>query len=168
MTPILFSWDGEVMRPVGHVWAKRADKEFVIGEAYTLDQHFERSTASHRQYFAAVNEAWKNLPEALAADFPSMEHLRHYALIKAGFCDSNTLVCSSKAEAIRVAAFIRPNDEYSIVTVSGLTVTRFVAKSQSYRAMPGGEFERSKEAVLGIVSAMIGTTPAELKKAEAA
>ena len=81
---------------------------------------------------------------------------------------SETLVASSKAEAVRLAAFIRPIDEFSIVTVQGAVVTRFTAKSQNMRAMGKAEFEASKRAVLDKIADMIGVSTNDLTKAEAA
>lgn len=140
----------------------QADRHYVDGETYTLEEHAARSLNSHNHYFAAVHSAWLNLPESIADNFHNEEHLRKYALIKCGFADSHTLVCSSKAEAQRVAGFMRPHDEFGIVTVSEATVTRFIAKSQSMRAMGKVEFARSKDAVLEFLANLIGTTPQTL------
>jgi hypothetical protein len=60
---ILMTWDGETMTPLNRTWAGRADKQFVVGETYFVEAMHERSMASHRQYFASLNEAWRNLPE---------------------------------------------------------------------------------------------------------
>ena len=49
-------------------------------------------------------------------------------------------------------------------TVREAVVTVYTAKSQSLRAMGKADFQASKDAVLGIVSEMVGTTPAELRR----
>lgn len=166
--PIMFTWDGEAMAPASQFWSRRADKQFVIGERYELiEADKPRSSNSHRHYFAAVKEAWANLPELMAERFPTPDHLRKYALIKAGFHNSNSIVAASAAEALRLAAFIKPMDDFALVTTAGAVVTVYTAKSQSYR-MGKEEFQRSKEAVLGILADMIGVTPKTLAKAEAA
>ncbi len=157
--PLVFDWDGEAMIPRS---PRLADKHYVVGEFYRMVPHEDRSMRSHRYYFASVNEAWKNLPEHLAERFPTAEHLRKYALIRAGYRDERSIAAASKAEAQRVAAFIKPMDEYAIVRVSEAVVTVYTAKSQSMRAMGKKAFGESKEAVLDILSAMIGTTPATL------
>lgn len=154
--PLEMLWDGESFIPK---IPRLADKHYVVGETYRLVPHEDRSMRSHRYYFASVNEAWKNLPEHLAERFPTSEHLRKYALIKAGFHDSREHVAASKAEAVRLAAFIRPMDEYAVVVVSEAVVTVYTAKSQSTRAMGKKGFRASADAVLDILSAMIGTTP---------
>lgn len=95
----------------------------------------QRSPQSHNHEFAFVAEAWRNLPERFK-DQPwaqSSEHLRKFALIKTGFCDTQTYACASAAEAARWAANLRPLDEYSIVSIQGATVFRFTARSQSKR-----------------------------------
>jgi hypothetical protein len=163
--PEPFVWEGDVMRPLR---PKRADAFYTIGERYILAPVAERSQVSHSHEFAWLREAWMSLPDHLAERFPSSEALRKFALIKAGYCDSNTIVCASKAEAHRVAAFIRPMDEFAIVTVEGATVTRYTAKSQSRRAMGAKDFQESKTALMEIVAQMLGVTPAELPRQEAA
>jgi hypothetical protein len=143
-----------------------ADKEYVVGERYMLAPYEQRSTASHNHEFAWLHEAWLNLPERYAEQFPTSEHLRKYALIQAGYSDSHSLVCGSKAEALRVAAYIRPLDEFAVVTVNGPVVNRFVAKSQSRRAMGKEEFQRSKTRIMDVVAHMIGV-PSETLAREA-
>lgn len=163
--PIAFQWDGEAMRPLH---PKLADKEYVVGERYMLAPFEQRSVASHNHEFAWLHEAWLNLPERYAEQFPSAEHLRKYALIQAGYSNSHSLVCGSKAEALRVAAFIRPLDEFAVVTVNGCVVNRFTAKSQSRRAMGREEFQDSKTKIMDVIAQMIGVEPEQLARAKAA
>lgn len=159
--PLRFSWDGEAFYPRA---PKLADKYFVIGQEYSLAPHEDRSVASHRHYFASVNEAHGNLPEILAERLPTPEHLRKYALIKAGYRDERSIVCASKAEAQRVKAFVEPIDDFAIVVADGATVTVFTAKSQSLRAMGKKAFAESKDAVLRIISEMIGVDVGTLQQ----
>lgn len=139
-------------------WAKLADKHYAAGELIRILPLEERSTKSHSHYFAALNDAWKNLPDHLAVQFPSVEHLRKRALIEAGFCDQDTFVCASKAEAIRLQAFMKVGDDYTVTVCREATVTRYRAKSQSMRAMGRADFQDSKDKVLDVVSRMIGVT----------
>lgn len=167
--PITMSWDGEALRPVSSFWAKRADKEFVIGERYNIVDEPERSQRSHSHYFAALNNAYQSLIPELAERFPSVEHFRKYLLIQAGYCNTNVLPCSSEEEARKVAAFIKPMDEFALVTSDKNIVYVFTAKSQSRRAMNGQEFQDSKSKVLELAAEMIGTDAATLQdNAEAA
>lgn len=154
--PILMAWDGEALHPVSAYWAKRADQQWVVGERYLIETQHERSAASHRHYFAALHEAFMNLPEHIAAGFPTVEHLRKRALISTGYRDERSIVAASKAEALRLAAFVRPLDDTAFVSISGTTVAVMTAKSQSMRAMGKAEFQRSKDDVLNFVASLIG------------
>jgi len=167
MDTIITRWTGEAFAPLPH-FRKRCDMDLVIGEVYRLTIQEERSDVSHRHYFAAVHEAWINLPEDQAERWPSSEHLRKWCLIRAGYSDQRQIVCASKAEAQRVRAFIAPMDDYAIVTAQEAVVTVFTAKSQSTKAMGRKEFQESKQRVLDMLAEMIGVRPAELEKAEAA
>lgn len=160
--PLPMRWDGCGFLPLNQHWAKQADKAYVVGQVYRVVTVEDRSAKSHRFYFAAINEAFENLPEALAPQFGSPEHLRRFALVQSGFADERSIVCASKAEALRVAAFIRPIDEFSVVVVRDATVKVFTPQSQSVRAMGKAEFERSKNAVLDVIAKLIGVAPETL------
>lgn len=159
--PLPFQWDGEAMR-IRPSFQKRADELFCVGETYTLEVLEERSAASHRHYFAAVNEAWANLPEHLSEQYPTAEHLRKGALIRAGYRDERSIVCASRAEALRVAGFIKPLDSYALVTVTEAVVRVFTAQSQSQKAMGKDLFLKSKADVLETLADMIGVQTAAL------
>lgn len=161
-----FRWTGEVMEPL-RSFAKRCDAEFTVGEVYNLEAIEERSAASHRHYFASVNEAWQNLPENLVEQFQTSEHLRKWCLIRAGYAEHRNIVAASKAEAQRIAAFVKPMDSYAVVTVRDSVVTVYTAESQSMKAMGKQRFQESKDAVLSLLAAMIGTDPVELGRAAA-
>ncbi|WP_238189283.1 hypothetical protein [Methylobacterium frigidaeris] len=136
----------------------------MIGERYILVEHEARSAASHAHYFACVRDGWSNLPEDLAGRFPTPDHLRKWALIRAGYRDEVTFVASSKAEAIRIAAFLRPVEDTAVVRVKDSVVVRWTAKSQSMRAMGRDGFQRSKDAVLSVIDELIGTAPGTLSR----
>ena len=143
---------------------KAADRAFVIGETYALAVHEDRSSATHRHYFALINEAWQSLPEHMADRFPTADHLRKWCLIRAGYRDERSIVCASKAEAQRVKAFVGPIDDFAVVVASEAVVTVYTAKSQSMRAMGKAEFQASKQAALDIIAGMIDVSPATLAK----
>lgn len=158
---LLWRWDGRVMVPQS---PKLAAKDFKAGESYRLAEEHERSQASHRAYFAAVNQAHANLPDDLLEDLPTPEHLRKVALIKCGFADERSIVCASKAEAIRIAAFVRPMDSYAIVATQGTVVKVWTAHSQNMRAMDRAVFQDSKQKVLDYCARLIGVKPSELAR----
>lgn len=162
MNPLFFTWTGEEFQPIRR-HAKECDARFTVGEVYALDEIQERSSKSHQQYFASIREVWLNLPDEAAQQFPTPEALRKFALIRTGFHDARSIQASSRAEALRIAAFLKPMDEFAIVTVTGSTVTVFTAKSQSYRAMGKADFQKSKSAVLEYIAGLIGTDTKELE-----
>ena len=164
--PLPFRWTGEVMEPL-RSFAKRCDAEFTVGEVYNLEAIEQRSAKSQAHYFASVNEAWQNLPENLVEQFPTSEHLRKWCLIRAGYAEHRNIVAASKAEAQRIAAFVKPMDSYAVVTVRDSVVTVHTAESQSMKAMGKQRFQESKDAVLSLLAAMIGTDPVELGRAAA-
>lgn len=159
---MMFTWVGDAMVPKH---PRLADRHYVIGEAYYLEIREDRSAASHRFYFASINEAHGSLPEDLAERLPTPEHLRKFALIRTGYADQRTHVCASKAEALRLASFIRPMDEFAVVVTHEKVVTVWTAKSQSMRAMDKKTFAESKEKVLDFIASLIGVTPSALDEA---
>lgn len=160
--PLHFQWSGDAMVPLN---PRAADRQYVIGETYYLDHREDRSAASHAHYFAALNEAFQNLPDDVAERLPTVEHMRKYALVMTGFRDERSLIASSAAEARRLAAFIKPMDDFAVVSVSGAAVVVLTAKSQSMRAMGKAEFQRSKDLVLEFVASLIGVSRPELDRA---
>lgn len=143
---------------------RQCDEQFVVHEEYPLTILEARSRVSHNHYFASLHEAWSNLPEDVAARFPSAEHLRKWALVEAGYSTEKNFVCESKDHARRLALFARSVDTFSVITLSGNIVRIFEAKSQSAAAMGAEEFQKSKTAVLDIVAGLLGTKTSELKK----
>jgi len=161
--PVAFEWDGEAMVPLKR-FQRLCDQQYVIGQTYTMVEEQQRSRRSHDHFFASVDEAWRNLREDIAENFASPDALRKWALIRAGFRDERSIVCSSKAEARRIAAFIKPMDEFAVVLVRDAVVKVCTAKSQSLKAMGRADFQASKTAVLEILSGMIGVSPETLAR----
>lgn len=160
--PIQCVWDGRAFTPTSDRFRRAADERFGAGEVVTLDQVQARSQQTHNHYFAVLHEAWASLPDHLAAQFPTEDSLRSYALCKAGFCDVETFVAASKAEAMRLAGFVRKGNV--LVTVSGAAVTRLTPHSQSMKAMGAAVFNDSKAKVLDVVADLIGVEPATLTR----
>lgn len=141
------------------IYPKRCADIPVGVAAWRMVEH--RSSESHRHYFACIADAWGNLPEVLADEYPSPEHLRHFALIKAGYCTETKVVCATNGDALRLAAYSTDADKFALVNVMGRVVTIWRAESQSVPAMGGKKFQESKEAVLRVISAMIGADAAQ-------
>lgn len=162
--PIQFRWGGEAMHPASQFMARLADEQYVVGETYRLAPWEDRSAATHAHEFAWLAEAWKNLPENLAELYPSPTHLRKRALIEGGFYDETAVDAGTNAAALRVAAAFRSREEFALVIVRGAFVLVRTAKSQSRRAMDRKTFQASKQAILEIVSGMLGVTPETLTR----
>ena len=163
--PLAFQWDGEVMKPLN---GRRADAFYTVGMRYVMEPVNQRSDPSHKHEFAWLREAWMSLPDQYADRFPTAEHLRKWALIRAGYSDSQSIVCESKAAAQRLVGFMRPIDEFAVIIASEKTVTRYTAKSQSKRAMGAKEFQDSKTAIMEVVAKLLGVEPGQLPQREAA
>ena len=164
--PFIYQWTGSTMQPLGR-FARLAAEAFTEGEQYRMEAIEARSWNTHAHQMAWLYDAWLTLPEryAMEAWAQSPTHLRRYALIQTGFCNTQTWICTTKAEAARWAANLRPEDEYSIVVAQGNTVVRFTAKSQRMTgagAMPAQDFQASKSAILDFIAGLLEVEPAEL------
>ena len=120
----------------------------------------EHSDPMRRMFFAAIRDIWQTLPDHVAPMYPSSEHLRKAALVRAGWCNSTTTACGNRATAIRVAALARHLDEYAIVDISGSVVTVFTAKSMAKRACPKADFKRVADQALMWANGLIGVEKA--------
>lgn len=158
---ILYRWTGEVMEPLPR-FHNTVNDEFTVGEVYRMEAVEERSMVSHRHFFACVHDAWLNLPDAIATEFPTAEHLRKHALIMTGFRDERKFAASSVKEARAIAAFIRPRDDYAVISVNGNVVIEWTAKSQSVKAMGKASFQDSKDKVLSFLADLLGVDPVTL------
>lgn len=158
--PLMFTYDGEALIPRV---PRLADKHLVVGETYMMAPWEDRSKSSHDHEFAWLAEAFKQLPESLAMEYPTPAHLRKRALIDAGYYDEKIVDAGSKAAALRVAAMIRSLDDFALVFVRDQFVIHRTAKSQSRRAMKKKDFQESKTAIMEIISNMIGVTPETLQ-----
>lgn len=152
--PIAFRYTNGAMIPR---LRSQADRFYEEGESYVLEEYHSRSINSHNHFFATLNDAWMNLPERLAGEYPTAEHLRKRLLIQAGYCDEQKVVFSTANDAIKASAIALAHDDYIVADVSDRTLTIWTAKSQSVKAMGAKDFQASKSAVLEIAAQMIGT-----------
>lgn len=144
-------------------------RQFAEGEDYTLVIHEDRSMASHGHYFASLKDGFDNLPENIAARFPSVDHLRSWCLIQCGWFDEKEIECETERQAKMLAKFIRTERDFARISVHGnkeigWKVIVRVAKSQSMASMGKDQFEKSKSDVLDLVSSMVGVTTGDLKR----
>jgi hypothetical protein len=159
--PQWWRWNGAAMMPMR---PELAEREFRPDGRYLMQVHHERSYQRHKAYFASLHEAWSSLAHDTDL-WPTPEHLRKHALIKTGHFDERLLACDSVEMAQRVAAFVRPLDEYAIIVASGDVVRVWTAKSQSYRAMGRDPFNKSMDDVLDYVAGLLGV-PKEVLEAQ--
>lgn len=158
LPPIFCTWEGDSFKPFPR-FAKLCDKEFVVGENYKIEVIEERSMKSHRHYFAQLNQLWMSMPEDIAEQFPTVEHMRKRALIDAGFYNEEIIDCGSNRVAINVAASIRKHDDFALIIVRDQYVVERRAKSQSQKAMGKQAFQDSKDKVIGVLSDLVGVQP---------
>jgi len=161
-SPIPLIWRDGVFIPATQRQGLRCKEQFEEGKKYLLVEQRDRSIGSHNHYFAALNEAWMNLPEGIEDEFPTFEKFRATGLIATGFYDERQLICATPEEARRIAAFMRRPEDLSIVSVNGCAVVERTAKSQSWRAMDKVEFRKSKETVLAWTADLCGVEIATL------
>lgn len=169
--PIAFVWrkmdvmlDGGEVRKIGAMvpsprYEVVAERQFGAGGEYILEEAVERSMASHSQFFAAINDYFHNIPENMAARWPTAEHFRKWMLIETGWFDEKEFELLSDKHAKNLATFIRTEDVYARIAVRGKIVIVRRAKSQSLKAMGKDDFQKSKEDVLGLCEQLVGTPP---------
>ena len=162
--PLNWTWSGESMSPRSRRDKAEADKQFVIGEVYRIAEEHDLSSASHKQQFAWLHDAWLNLPEDLADEYPTREHLRKAALIEAGFYTETIADAGSNAAALRMASLVKARDQFCVVIVRGPIIVVRDPMTQSVRGMGATMFNKSKTAIMEIIANMIGVSPAELEK----
>jgi hypothetical protein len=141
------------------------DRLFEEGQSYTIEIHEPRSGSSHRHYFAAVHEAWRNLPEDVAKQHPDSEHLRKWSLIKTGWSIKRNVVCETVEQAHAIAALAGHLDESAVVVMQGKVVTIATARTQKTtgpEAMNREDFQKSKQDVLDYVASLIGVDASTL------
>jgi hypothetical protein len=153
--PILLTWKDGAFIPSTSYQLARCKEAFQDGKRYALIELQTRNMRRHRALFAQLQEAWAQLPEGMADDFPTVDHFRAFALIKTGWYNRTVFQAASEAEAIKLAAHLR-RDSLCIVEVDGRTVSHYEAKSQAVRAMKDAEFVKSMNDVLDYAAALVG------------
>ena len=165
MTAVLLRWEGDEFKPVNHAVQRTCDKQYVVGQIYRMDEVSERSEESHRQEFAYIDEAFLTMPEHLSDQFSSATALRKKALIDCGFYHETIIDAGTPQAALEVSAFIRKRDEFAYVVVRDHIVVMREAKSQKKRGpdrMNKAEFQKSKQAILEYIAALLDVTPEAL------
>ena len=144
-------------------FARVVAEHYVAGEIYHLVVEKTRSPKSHRHFFAIINDVFENLPEH-ETRWMTAEHMRKWALIKAGYADIATFPCASAAEALRWAPILAAADSYAIVVPRGSVVTRYTAQSIAWANMGHLDFQELKDKVFRILSDLIAVEPVVLEE----
>jgi hypothetical protein len=134
IAPIVMAWrEADVISPQDGTVEKRrvmvpveryrlhAERQYQDGAEYPLIPLEARSRAAHSRYFAALNEAYGNLPETISKRWETSEHFRKWVLIEVGeFYEKEFEFIGVDAErqARRLAAFIRTEDEFARIFVT--------------------------------------------------
>ena len=116
----------------------------------------EHSDPLRKMFFATIRDIWQTLPDHFAEIYPSSEHLRKAALIRAGWCETVTTACNDKQTALRVAALAKHLDRYAIARVEGSTVMVFTARSIARRACKKAELSKVVEDALRWARGLVG------------
>jgi hypothetical protein len=116
---------------------------------------------SRRYFFAALRDAWANLPDQMRDRFPNAEVLRKNALIAIGYCDVMTVVAGSKSAAPQIANAFKARDQYCIAIPRGDVVTIYTARSMARRALLKKDFLEVADKVFHWVHEQTGIDPSQ-------
>jgi hypothetical protein len=180
IVPVVFDWKkldvciegGEVVSLRAMVpqtrYVKVAERQYHEGEEYPLTILETRSRASHNQFFAAVHEAYLNLPENIKNRWENEDHLRKWVLIETGWYTEREHEFATPYAAKNFAAHHDEDyhGEYCRMfhPKKGRKIILRRAKSQSAKAMGKDAFEKSKRDVLDYLGTLTGTTRAQLNE----
>ena len=74
-------------------------RQYEEGCEYPMVPLEARSRASHNAYFAQVHDAFQNIPESIAARWPTEEHLRKWSLVETGWFNESEIDCADEKGA---------------------------------------------------------------------
>jgi hypothetical protein len=153
MSPLEYQWKAGAWHPMPYA-RKQAEHDFGEGEIARLERCEERSSPSHRQFFAYVNEVYENLPEAYEGRWPTADDMRRWLLTWSKFCTRQEFACASHAEAERW--FRNLAGKYHRIELEGNTVIGYTAHSQDYATMGRRTFQESRDAVEAACARILG------------
>lgn len=127
-----------------------------------------RSLDQHRRYFLLVAAAMEHWPEHHEHQFTSIEALRKYLEMKAGWREIGAKIPLSGVRkehaVVLVEAAIRAAGSYAMPILHGDVLVIFRPKSISFARMPHLEFCALNEAVGNVIRDIIGVEPEQLLK----
>lgn len=138
------------------------------GRVYNVEAKMPRNSKRHRLLFAVIKVAFESWPGDNEFQPVSNEHLRAYALTKAGHCTSaQCRVQSSDTNSVVafLTAFMQANLDKSYVffkeTKSGLAA--YKPKSVAYKLCNEDAFKEALEGVFRFIEGAIGVPVEELR-----
>lgn len=134
----------------------------------TLTGDYMSADPMRRMFFAAIRDAWGNLPDAMRERFPNAEVLRKTALINVGYCDVMTVVAGSKSAAPQIANAFKARDQYCIAIPRGDVVTVYTARSMARRVLLKKDFREVADKVFHWIAEQTGIDPSQSHEARAA
>lgn len=154
---VLLRWTGSAYEPATAFWQRVISEQTPIGavEWQEFSPDDEVSDAERAAFFAQVGEAWKNLPDDLAARYPSPDHIRKRALVTTGHCDITDHVCESEHEIGMIQRFAARN-EYAVLVRKDMVIRELVPKSMKKGGMTKKEFREAAEDVRRVLSELLG------------
>ena len=167
MEPFYCDWDGEAFRPLAR-YARQCDAKFVVGVRYVVEAELPRNMQAHKAYFSGLKEIWDSLPDGVAEQFPSSDHMRKHALCRTGYCGETKSVFTSHRDALLAAAFAIANKQFAIVDVEKNVVLCWVPESQSVAAMGAERFKASCAEVERYCLGLVGVALVDASERSAA
>lgn len=143
-------------------WEKRCDELFADGEQVLMHEDKERSSPSHRQFFAVLNDAYANLPEIEAKQYPTKEIFRGMLLIEAGHFMERRFCAETANEAERIATFLKSDDRVQVIVVQDTWVVERTPVSQSFDKMDHTTFQKVRDDIIAMCADKLGITVEEL------
>jgi hypothetical protein len=161
--PAMFVWTEPGMMVPEARFLPLCRRQFKVGEGYALGPVENVASRSRGGLFAALREAWGSLPEE-DSRFPTPEHLRAWALVRAGHAAHAQYVLDTPKDARQMARGLRRASPLAIIKISGSTVDCWTALSIASTEVKAEQFAEIKKRVLKILAELIGTTQRELEE----
>jgi len=169
MTEIKARWLGDMLEPMrdSQVWL---NENMVVGMVYRLDVIFPRDRNLHAARFAALGEAYRQLPERYAKMFVNFEHFRKWLLVKEGYCTIEDFAAASNTEAHRyLLMHERSHDkpghkDFKFAVIEGNVVRIITPTSMGEKSMKPDEFREATSKMLERAADMIGISVSDLRQ----
>lgn len=179
IAPIVMTWqDAEVIDPTdgtverrkvmvpAAAYRRKAEAQYQDAANYTLAPVEARSRAAHNRYFAALNDAFSNLPETISARWQNADHFRKWILIEVNEYREKDFTFegrNAKQQADALAIHFRVDGEdYARVWVTQVgpekwkVIARW-AKSQDHQSMNKVDFKATSDKVVEYAENLLGT-----------